>query len=138
MPSPIQSPDATSQVVQLQKSTPAKPGAAASADKLAGAKRQELPLPGPSVPADKRRQNSGKTQEAISEAVHDINKFVQSMQRDLHFSVDEDTERVVIKVLDHETGELVRQIPSEEVLRIARHLEDTLEQTQGLIFKEKA
>ena len=138
MPSSIQAADTASQVVQLSNGSSAKSGApagkSASPDKASEVRRQELPIPGQPVPAGEQQQASEKSSQSITEAVSDINNFVQSMQRDLHFSVDEDTERVVIKVLDHETGELVRQIPAEEVLRIAKNLE----QYMGLIFKEEA
>jgi flagellar protein FlaG len=42
----------------------------------------------------------------------------------LQFSVDEETERTVIKVIDSESGELIRQIPDEVFLELARKLND--------------
>lgn len=53
----------------------------------------------------------------------DLQKFVQSMGRDLNFSVDETTGYHVVKVVNPTTGELVRQLPSEELLKIARDFE---------------
>jgi len=40
----------------------------------------------------------------------------------VRFEVDADTDRLVVKVVDRASGELIRQIPSEEVLRIAKLL----------------
>jgi flagellar protein FlaG len=53
----------------------------------------------------------------------DLQKFVQSMGRNLSFSVDETTGYHIVKVVNPTTGELVRQLPSEELLKIARDFE---------------
>lgn len=58
----------------------------------------------------------------LNNAVNDLNDYVRGMQRELNFSVDEDSGRTVIKVLDPQTHEVIRQIPAEEVLALARHL----------------
>ena len=70
----------------------------------------------------------------LEQAVENLNRLAQSMRRDLHFSVDEASGHTVVKVMDAESGETVRQIPSEEVLSMARHLADTA----GLILRTKA
>ncbi|RJQ46666.1 MAG: flagellar protein FlaG [Gammaproteobacteria bacterium] len=62
-------------------------------------------------------------QEEIADAVSSLNDYVQNLRRDLHFTVDEDTGRTVIKVIDSETDEVIRQIPVEEALNLARYLE---------------
>ncbi len=46
-----------------------------------------------------------------------MEKYVRSVGRSLQFRVDEDSGRVVVSVRDPSTGELIRQIPSEEALR---------------------
>ena len=80
----------------------------------------------------------GNTQQAnkdrLDEVVAVLNDFVQQIQRDLNFSVDEDSGRTVVKVLDTETKEVIRQIPSQEVLDRIHHLQDV----QGLLFKDQA
>jgi flagellar protein FlaG len=50
--------------------------------------------------------------------------FVQMMSRELQFDVDEDTDRTVVRVMDKETGELIRQIPSEEILALAKQMQE--------------
>lgn len=70
----------------------------------------------------------------VKEAVEKINKTVQAMARNLQFTVDEATQMNVVKVVDVETKDVIRQIPSEEVLAIAK----ALDKLQGLLFKEKA
>jgi flagellar protein FlaG len=63
-------------------------------------------------------------QSNIDTAVASMNDFVQSVQRDLRFSVDEDLNRTVVKVIDSDSGELIRQIPEEVFLELARKLKD--------------
>ncbi|MGR9106099.1 MAG: flagellar protein FlaG [Gammaproteobacteria bacterium] len=56
----------------------------------------------------------------LQEVVSQINESVQSIRRELNFSVDDESGRLVVKVINTEDGETIRQIPSEEVLRFAR------------------
>jgi len=62
--------------------------------------------------------------EKLESAVASINDYVQSIQRDLQFSVDEDLNETVIKVVDRDSGELIRQIPEEVFLELARKLKE--------------
>ncbi len=64
------------------------------------------------------------TIEKLSEAVQEINEKLQAVQRELQFSVDEDSGQTVIKVTDIATKEVIRQIPNEEALIFARKLSD--------------
>ena len=68
-------------------------------------------------------QTSQPTREAVAKAAADLQQFVQSMGRNLNFSVDDTTVYHVVKVVNPATGELVRQLPSEELLQIARDFE---------------
>ena len=70
----------------------------------------------------------------LNQAVKQLNDFAQDIQRDLEFSVDDDTGRTVIRVYDSKTDELIRQIPNEEVLELAKNLKET----NGLLFNAKA
>jgi len=60
----------------------------------------------------------------VEQAVTEINEYVQSIKRDLHFSVDEDSGLTVIRVRDTETGELIRQIPEDIFLNLAQNLKE--------------
>ena len=60
------------------------------------------------------------TREVVAKAAAEIQQFVQSMGRNLSFSVDESTGYHVVRVVNPSTGELVRQLPSEELLKISR------------------
>lgn len=64
------------------------------------------------------------TSEDVMEAVHKMRDYMQIIDRDLHFTVDEDSGVTVVKVVDPSTDEVVRQIPTEEVMRVVRSLEN--------------
>ncbi len=59
----------------------------------------------------------------ISKVAERLNDFVQSSQRSLRFRVDDPSGRTVITVLDANTDEVIREIPSEEALRLAERLD---------------
>jgi flagellar protein FlaG len=72
--------------------------------------------------------------EKLKAAVQEIDKFVKSIQRNLEFSIDEGSGQVVVKVIASDTGEVVRQLPSAEALKIA----DSLQNAHSLLFEAKA
>ena len=80
------------------------------------------------------------SQEALEKVVSQLNAYIQNTQRDVDFSVDDATGRVVVKVIDSESEEIIRQIPSEEMLAISRHLVESLEteQPKGFLIELKA
>lgn len=59
----------------------------------------------------------------LHSAVKEIQDFVQSLQRNLEFSVDDSTGTWVVKVVARDSGEVIRQIPSETALELARSLQ---------------
>lgn len=82
-----------------------------------------------------RAQAAAHTNPAqLKQAIREINQTVQATARDLEFSVDPETRATVVKVIDHASGEVIRQIPAEETLEIAR----SLDRLQGLLLKQKA
>ena len=62
------------------------------------------------------------TRETVARAAEQMQKFVSTMGRDLNFSVDGETGHHIVRVTNPATGEVVRQLPSEEMLRIAHSL----------------
>lgn len=108
-----------------------------------------LPAPGSREPArgdrpdDSNRREAGVVKQAETEplaresldsAVASISSFVQSVQRNLAFSIDDSSGQVVVKVTDRNSGEVIRQLPSEEALRLSEQLE-TL---RSLMFETRA
>ena len=86
---------------------------------------------------EKRREEPSKDQmvEKLNRQVSKMNEFVQSVQRDLSFSVDDDSGKTVVKVFNTQTKELVRQIPSEEALLLAERIKENRDETSGMILK---
>lgn len=70
----------------------------------------------------------------VEDAVTRIREFVQPINDSIQFSLDDDTGRMVVKVIDVQTKEILRQIPSEEALNIAK----ALDKLQGILIQNKA
>ena len=66
--------------------------------------------------------NSQAVQEKVQAAVAQMNDYIQSTQRDLNFSYDPDSGETIVKVLDRNTQEVIRQIPNEIFLRLAQQM----------------
>jgi flagellar protein FlaG len=71
----------------------------------------------------------------LQQAVTKLNQALQGYNQAIEFSVDSDSERTVVRLVDTSTGELIRQFPSEETLAISR---DIAEFQQGLLLRQKA
>ena len=65
--------------------------------------------------------------ENLQVAVSQINDYVQNLQRNLQFTIDEATGKNVVTIIDSESKEVIRQLPSEEALELARRLAENRE-----------
>lgn len=72
--------------------------------------------------------------EQLTQAVKQIQDVIKQTANSLQFSIDEDIGVTVVKVIDTESKKVIRQIPSEEVLDIAK----ALDKLQGLLVKQQA
>lgn len=74
--------------------------------------------------------------EQVAEAVKKINETIKSMNKDvgLEFSTDQDTGIRVVKLIDTQSKDVLRQIPNEEAIMIAK----AIDKLQGLLVKDKA
>lgn len=70
----------------------------------------------------------------LHNAVDQVNKTIQTLSNDVQFTVDKETGKEIVKVVDRETKKVIRQIPSEEMVSIAKRLDEL----QGLIIRQKA
>ena len=70
----------------------------------------------------------------VTEAVKNINKTMQALSQNLEFSIDADSKQTIVKVVDQQTQEVIRQMPSAEALEIAK----ALDRVQGLLIRQKA
>ena len=75
-------------------------------------------------------QDREVTEDAVRQAISDVESFLKVQNRDLAFSIDEDPARSVVTVIDGQSGDVIRQIPSEEVLALAERIQE-LQQDVG-------
>jgi flagellar protein FlaG len=68
----------------------------------------------------------------LSDAVKQINETLKKLSQDLEFSVDSENNRTVVKVIDQQTKDVIRQIPTEEAMEIAK----ALDRVQGLLIRQ--
>ncbi len=76
------------------------------------------------------REASGQTaplpQEKVRAVVEELNRSMQAMGTSLSFSMDAATRKTIIRVLNDRTGEVIRQIPAEDVLRMSQRIAELL------------
>ncbi|MFD3396156.1 flagellar protein FlaG [Alteromonas macleodii] len=63
----------------------------------------------------------------LSDAILSVESFLQGQNRNLTFSIDEETKQSVVTVLDSDSGDVIRQIPSEELLILAERIQELQE-----------
>ncbi|HWR75896.1 MAG TPA: flagellar protein FlaG [Thiobacillus sp.] len=102
---------------------------------------RQAPAPAPITPAQRATLDNPVfapaqpvTQEAVAAAVQSANAYVQSVSSSIQFSLDQDTGRTVVKMVDTQTEEVLRQFPSEEMLAISR----SIDRMQGLLINREA
>lgn len=69
----------------------------------------------------------------LSRALAEVQAVVKPVARDLLFSIDKDSGKTIVKIVDTSTDEVIRQIPSEELIAIAK----ALDKLQGLLVKQE-
>lgn len=80
------------------------------------------------------------SKQELQQAVDVLNQAAVIEQRSLSFSIDEVSGRSIIKVVDQQTEQLIRQIPSEELIKVAqgiKKLQDEMGQSLGLLIDRK-
>lgn len=90
---------------------------------------------------EQRRELSQEEMQKTAEAFVNV---AQTLNRELQFAVNQDIEETVVTVIDRHTGETVRQIPSEEIVRLAQRMnelspnEQQLDSATGLLLDSQA
>ena len=122
--------------VKLNLSYPAvQPATPANAPE----KPVETPADAPVAASTESKGSTLKDKEAQEDAkakaaAEDIQKFFHAVKRNLEFSIDEASGKVIVKVIASDSGEVVRQIPNAEILKLAESLSDA----NSLLFRAKA
>lgn len=114
---------------------------------LSGARGSVAPIPTASVPSapvvenqevaaakQVTASNAAVKGDALDRAVDKINKFLKPLNSSIEFSIDQDSGRTLVKVIDTDTKDVLRQFPSKEALAISSELD----KLQGLLVREKA
>ena len=73
--------------------------------------------------AAQAREAKDAQKEQLTNAVSKLNDYVQNVQRDLQFEVDNELGQTIVKVVDQKTQQVIRQIPDELALRLAEKLQ---------------
>ena len=111
---------------------------AASARSPAPIKRPDVSLPEkPAIALPKRPElqfNAAESKKNLQEAVAFLNQQVTSQKSGLGFSLNDHVDVPVVTVRNTVTGEVIRQIPNEVVLRVAENI-DTVK--KGLLHNSK-
>ena len=110
----------TSSAPQPEKSKPSEKSITASNNQEV--ENKEKTQQAESVRVTKESQDLQR--EKVQEAVAQLNDYIQSVQRDLEFNIDKESGRMVVSVLDTSTKEIIRQIPDEMALKLARNLQN--------------
>lgn len=92
---------------------------------------QTKPKPAPQSVAQAHSREA--TPQQLQQAVEELQRKVQISAPNLQFSIDHDTGRTVVKVIDANTNEVIRQIPAEEILRLSKEIG----RMQGLLLHKQ-
>ena len=105
-----------------------------------GTDRQSVAGKGQELPSDTPVVVTNIQQEELDAAVKDVSGYVQNISRELNFSVDAELEKTVITVIDEETGDVVRQIPTEDILEMAKNIAQLQDGngSKGILFQGDA
>ena len=95
----------------LDKDTP-------KSDAEAVSRVASVPLPETSV-----KESSQEVRDAAETAMKDIQHFISSQARSVRISKDESSGHMIVQLVDPDSGEVIRTLPSEELLRLARSFE---------------
>ncbi|MCP4023030.1 MAG: flagellar protein FlaG [Desulfobacteraceae bacterium] len=101
-------------------------------------KTQE-PLPAPNLrktiqknqePKNTNHSVSGMTKKDVEEIVESLNDLPETLQTSLNYSVHEENKQIIVKVIDKETEEIIKQIPPEEIVE----LQDKMRELTGRLL----
>ncbi len=84
--------------------------------------------------AQEKKINSSKYLTSVREKLEEISELLNFEMKvrstNLDFQVDEPTNRVVVKVINRDTGNVIREVPSEAILRVSKNIEAL----KGILF----
>ncbi len=98
---------------------------------------ESLALPSKLKQDDSNKTESKPSLDLVKKAADQGNSLLQAVNRNLQFKVDESTKELVVKIVDSDSGKVVRQIPSDEMLAFIKRMQD-LEGLKGSVLQDRA
>lgn len=132
------------QVERAKPTPPASPGEESRHEVSIKPETDKVVLANTTTPSAVDQEELSKKQQEelkqkVTEAIPKVREVMQKNQRSLNFEVAEKENRVIITVIDRETDQVIRQIPPEDVLKIAEAIDQGLEDSLGgLMLNSKA
>ena len=102
-------------------------------DQVKGINTATVKIPTPSDNNEKNEQKDKKTDISIKKTVDDANRHLKIRTTKLEFTYYEDINRVAVKIIDGDTQEVIREIPTEKALEMIR----SIKECTGLAIDEK-
>ncbi|NWH04075.1 flagellar protein FlaG [Desulfobacter latus] len=101
-----------------------------AASSSASIKRDESQSQASEQKSEDRGNQAKLTRKDVEDMVDAFEDFANTVQTRLNFTIDEDTEDMVVKIMDKETNEVIKQFPAEEILELREKMQDL----SGLLF----
>ncbi len=96
---------------------------------------EEFKRPEPEVKMEGLEPKGSETlsQSDLEKVIKEMNQFIQIFNSRIAFELDKETGKTILKIIDSQTNEVIRQIPPEELLRISKRISELL----GLIINAR-
>lgn len=82
--------------------------------------------------ADVKAEIAKPSNDQLKQSVDDINKVLANSSISVQFQVDPDYKDLIVKIVDQDSGKLIRQMPTEDVVRISKAMDNL----KGLLFSK--
>lgn len=102
-------------------------GSGAQSMPLKKSKEQENSLNSANELHEAKKDDEKGKQPSFKELAEKLHNLIDDSNLTIEFSLDKDTKKMIMKVLDSETKEIIRQFPAEITLKIARLVADNME-----------
>ena len=89
-------------------------------------------VPAPKPVLDARGELDKPSGKQVQQSLDDINKVMAGFSISVQFQIDPDYKELIVKVVDQDTGKLIRQIPTEDVVRMSK----AMDSLKGLLFAQ--
>lgn len=129
-----------------RKDSPVSTGSARSSEPTSVNKTDKTSNISSANQAESKADTKATTQvsnEQLEAAASTMSDYAKSMNRNLDFTIDEDSGQTVIKIIDTESDEVIRQIPNEDALEMAKRMQEYADShdsgpQEGLLLKTQA